>query len=241
MELSKPPVLAEEIDIGDQEFSWVRSLVRALVFVAVLTGGLLIIFLSPLKEYLGHYREITQQLAHMGMAAPALFVLGVAVLVFMGVPRLILCFIGGMAFGFFWGLLWSQIGTSIGFYAAFLFVRWGGRDLVLRCWPKLGRLAQRFKKHSLPAVILIRQLPVNGIFINLLLGLLPIRQVDYLLGTAIGILPEAIPCTLIGSGMGQSSLGKGLSYITGAMALLIVFWLFCGLLVRARRNKDIVL
>ncbi len=237
MDLSKDIILAEEIALEGEDFSLRRLIIKAGLLMTFLFASLIVIFFSPLRDFLSHYREITVHIGQMGVYAPLLFMFSVSILVFIGVPRLLLCPIGGMAFGFIWGLLWTQIGTLLGFYAAFLFIRWGGRDLILRYIPKLEQLARRFKHSGLPAVILIRQLPVNGFFMNLLLGLLPISHVDFLLGTTIGILPEAIPCTLIGSGAAQITFGRGFSYMTVAIVLLVLFWLLCGLFVKSARNK----
>jgi len=224
----------------EKDFSLRELFIKAGLLMAFLTACLVLIFLSPLRDYLSHYREITVRLGEMGGYAPLYFICGVAVLVFFGVPRLLLCPIGGMAFGFFWGLLWTQIGTLLGFYTAFLFIRWGGRDLVVRYAPKIGRLAKRLKRSGLPAVILVRQLPVNGFFTNLLLGLMPISHVHFLLGTTIGILPEAVPCTLIGSGAAQMSFGRGASYMTIAMVLMLVFWIACGIFVKTARGRNMI-
>jgi uncharacterized membrane protein YdjX (TVP38/TMEM64 family) len=240
MDLSKEIALAEDLAREGEDFSLRKLFIKAGMLTAFLLVGLILIFFSPLRDYLGHYREITARLGQMGGTAPLFFICGVSVLVFLGVPRLLLCPIGGMAFGFFWGLLWTQIGTLLGFYAAFLFIRWGGRDLVIRFAPKLVRLSKRFKRSGLPAVILIRQLPVNGFFINMLLGLMPISHVHFLLGTTIGILPEAIPCTLIGSGAAQMSFGRGASFMTMAMVLLLVFWIVCGIFVKMARSKNML-
>ena len=240
MDFSKEVALTEDLAQEEEDFSLRKLFTKAGLLLAFLLAGLIFIFFSPLRDYLGHYREITARLGQMGGAAPLFFICGVSVLVFLGVPRLLLCPIGGMAFGFFWGLLWTQIGTLLGFYAAFLFIRWGGRDLVIRYVPKLDRLARRFERSGLPAVILIRQLPVNGFFTNMLLGLMPISHVHFLLGTAIGMLPEAIPCTLIGSGAAQMSFGRGASFMTIAMVLLLVFWILCGILVKIARNRNMI-
>jgi len=240
MDLSKEISLTEDLAREEEDFSLRKLFIKAGLLTAFLLVGLILIFFSPLRDYLSHYREITARLGQMGGTAPLFFICGVAVLVFLGVPRLLLCPIGGMAFGFLPGLLWTQIGTLLGFYAAFLFIRWGGRDLVIRYIPKLDRLARRFDRSGLPAVILIRQLPVNGFFTNLLLGLMPISHVNFLLGTTIGILPEAIPCTLIGSGAAQMSFGRGASFMTIAMVLLLVFWIVCGIFVKMARNKHMI-
>ena len=58
-----------------------------------------------------------------------------------------------------------------------------------------------------------RQLPISGLITNLLLGLAPIRHLDFLVGTAIGLLPEAIPFTLVASGAVKLGGGEHIGYV----------------------------
>jgi uncharacterized membrane protein YdjX (TVP38/TMEM64 family) len=144
-------------------------------------------------------------------------------LVAAGMPRLLFCPIGGLAFGFWYGLLWTQVATLGGYYALFLFVRWGGGDFVLRHWPRVGRLKEHFHGHSAVLVVFaVRQLPISGLFINFLLGLSPIRHRHFLLGTAFGILPEAIPFTLVASGMFKLTGRNTPLYIAAGVGFLLL-------------------
>jgi uncharacterized membrane protein YdjX (TVP38/TMEM64 family) len=213
---------------------------KALVLLVVLLVGLLIVYLSPLKSYLGNLREIKVELARMGMAAPLLYTLGVSILVAFGFPRLFLCPLGGMAFGFFWGVVWSEIGTLIGSYAQFLFMSWGGHELTLRKKSTLNFLTQLFKRRGIPTIILIRQLPITGIFPNLFFALMRVRHFDFLVGTGLGYLPETIPATLIGTGMIQNSFKKSFGYISVAIILLMLIWVLSGMYARSARNKAMV-
>ena len=232
--------LTEEIKIDSEKISWSRPLVKGLLLLAVLCAGLLVVYFSPLNHYLRNIQEINERLKHTGMAAPLIYTLGVFLLVAFGFPRLILCTLGGMAFGFIWGLIWSQIGILLGTYVQFLFIGWGGRDLALRQKPSLSILAQLFKKGGIPAIVLLRQLPMPGIVVNIVLVLMSVRHTDYLIGALIGLMPQAIPSTLIGAGFIQQSFGKSFGYITGAIMLLMMIWLLSGVYVRYVKNKIIV-
>jgi len=232
--------LTEEIKIDSEKISWSRPLVKGLLLLAVLCAGLLVVYFSPLNHYLRNIQEINERLKHTGMAAPLIYTLGVFLLVAFGCPRLILCTLGGMAFGFFWGLIWSQLGTLMGSYVQFLFIGWGGRNLALRQKPSLNILAQLFKTRGIPAIVLLRQLPMPGVVVNVVLVLMNVRHTDYLIGALIGFPPQAIPSTLIGAGFIQQSFGKSFGYITGAIILLMMIWLLTGVYVRYVKNKVIV-
>jgi uncharacterized membrane protein YdjX (TVP38/TMEM64 family) len=77
-------------------------------------------------------------------------------------------------------------------------------------------------------VLLIRQLPIAGFYINMVLGLTHIRHGNFLLGTLIGILPEAIPATLIGAGVISLSPERSIAAISAAIVFFVVVWLAVG-------------
>jgi len=215
-----------------------RSAVRAAFSVLLVGGSVLIFCLPAFREQFGHIHEISAYLRSLGWAAPLIFIPAVAVLVAVGVPRLLLCPIGGMAFGFWQGLLWAQLGTMLGYYATFLFVRWSGRDFILRTWPRLSRYTRFSRKNGMISVLLIRQLPITGFYLNLLLGLIPLSHADFLLGTVIGILPAAVPATLVGSGATAFSSGDSKLYTLLAIAAGIVLWVLAGRFLAAfLKNK----
>lgn len=193
---------------------------KPIVVCGVIVLALAVVYFSPLKAYLQQVQEIKGQLQSLGLAGRLGYTVAVGVLVAMGVPRLIFCPIGGMAFGFVEGLGWTQTATLMGYYAIFLFVRWGGRGWVLRHWPRLGGVHEAFGAHPVVAIFLIRQLPISGLIINLFLGLSHVRHRHFLLGTVLGLLPEAILLTLVGSGAGKINPLHSVVCIVGAVFAL---------------------
>jgi uncharacterized membrane protein YdjX (TVP38/TMEM64 family) len=112
---------------------------RVLLFVSMIVLTLGLAWLTPLRSLFSEPQKISEELRALGPVAPLVFTLSVALLVTLGVPRLILCAAGGLTFGFLQGLLWSQVGTLIGSYGTFLFARWSGRDYLLQRFPSLSR------------------------------------------------------------------------------------------------------
>lgn len=214
-----------------------RSIRKDFIFISILVVLLIAAYFSPLKEYLKRAPELCSQINKTGPLAPLIFTFAVSVLVSIGVPRLLLCPVGGMLFGFMSGLTYCIIGTLIAYYIIFLFVRWGGKEFVLRHLPRLGGFSKIIKHGGIPAVILARQMPVHGMVINLLLGLSPVRHRDFLAGTFIGLIPEAVPCTLVGSGATQGTLGKASIYLIVAVVLLAALWL--GFKFHSARKKHV--
>ncbi len=211
---------------------------RRIAFLAVLLVVLLgTVYLSPLRGYLGRLEELRDTIRGFGLLAPLVLTVGVAVLVALGFPRLLFCVIAGMALGFWWGLLWTQLGTLLGNYALFLVARWGGGEWVRRYVARRSRLASLIHEEGILGVILARQLPVPGMLVNLAFGLLSLRHRHFILGTLIGQLPEAIPFTLIGAGVVKASLAKSAGLVGLAVALAALVWFGLRWFARKRRNK----
>ncbi len=197
---------------------------RKLVLLAGMAGVLLaVVYLSPMRGYLGRLR-VSEQVRGLGILGPLAFMLGIAALVAVGFPRLLLCAIAGMALGFWSGLLWAQLGTLLGNYATFLVARFGARHWAQRYLWRHARLQGWVRREGIAGVILARQLPMPGLLINLGLGLLPIRQRHFLLGTALGQLPEAVPCTLIGAGALQASAARSAGLVGLGAAAAVLVW-----------------
>lgn len=193
------------------------GIVNGLVFLAVLALGMVAYF-TPLKTWLGQGELIKAQLDCLGIAAPLVFSAATALLTALGTPRLLLCSLGGLAFGFAWGLAWSQLGTLLGSYATFLFMRWRGRGYTLDYFPRLRGFSQHLEGRGLLSVILVRQLPLNGFYNTVLLGLAPVGHRDFLLGSLLGFLPLGLTACLLGAGLIQGDWLKGMHYLALALA-----------------------
>jgi uncharacterized membrane protein YdjX (TVP38/TMEM64 family) len=212
---------------------------RTIKKAVVLLGGLLVLgvvtSLPPVRHViLDNQPRIKEFIHDCGPWAPAVFTASVAVMVMCGLPRLAFHFLGGALFAFWGGLLWSSLGTLIGYGIVFFAVRQLGlRELILRKYPGCEKLGAKLKHSTVPAVILFRQIPLPGMVTNAVLGLSPIRRREFFLGTIIGLLPEAVPMVLIGSGLRKEDLGLTVLYLFGASALFILVWI--GWAVHSRR------
>ncbi len=231
----KPPAKSEhELAEPTTSPSWKRVAALAIGAGILLT----VIYVSPLRTYLSHWHQVSQDIRSFGALAPLVLTLSVAVLVAVGFPRLLFCVIAGMALGFWSGLLWAQLGTLLGNYALFVVARTGGRDLLQRLLSKREHLHSTIQERGALGVILARQVPLPGLVINLTCALLPVRHTDFILGTIIGQLPQAIPCTLIGAGALQPSFGKSIGLIGLAVIVAILGWFGLRFAIRRRTLKQ---
>jgi uncharacterized membrane protein YdjX (TVP38/TMEM64 family) len=216
----------------------VRPRGRNLVWWVIAVGALLaLVYLSPWRAYLGRLGEVSEYLKGLGLLAPLVLTLAVALLVGAGFPRWPLCVIAGTALGFWSGLLWAQLGTLLGNYVVFLVVRLGSKEWAQRYLSKRARLQNVIQQEGISGVILARQMPLPGLLINLACGLLPLRQRDYLIGTIIGQMPLAIPCTLIGAGVLQASSKKSVVLIGLAVAAAVLVWVGLRYALRVQKRS----
>ena len=210
------------------------------ILFAVLVGLLMLTSLPQVRHFISENLPVLKQfIQDCGPWAPVVFILIVAVLVGAGIPRLAFHFVGGALFAFWGGMVWTCIGTMIGYTVVFLAVRQLGlRDSILRKHPAWQKLAAKLKHNTVPAVILFRQLPLPGIVTNTVLALSPIRRREFFLGTIIGLIPEAVPTTLIGAGFRKENLGLTAAYLFGAVAIFIVVWIVWGIYTRRAAAKE---
>jgi len=201
-----------------------------LVLAALLGLGGWLLYLLPYEDLPGWVERLGEATSAFGWYGPLLFAAASALLTGVGVPRLLLTGVAAALFGVLIGLAASLSGTLLGAWATFLLARWSGHEAGLDRWPRLRRFSGLLASQGVMPVLLIRQLPLSSFFINLLLGLTAVRTRDFLLGSLIGFLPEAVPVALIGAGLMQSDRALMLQYMLLGLvlliaALLLVRWL----------------
>ena len=176
-----------------------------------------------LRDLGDHLRSFSEAIGALGWAAGPAFVIIVAGLAAVGVPRLILCSVAGLTFGAVGGLILGHIAVLAGSYAVFLAARAMGPQHILARWPKLDRFLDVASRHGIASVLLVRQLPLPSFHINLLLALTPLSHRHFLIGSLIGFLPEGVPATLIGAGLVAQDTGSMFAYVAvGIVAVVVI-------------------
>lgn len=201
-----------------------KLLIMALVVVACIA----LVHFTPIQQFTND-QAWKREIQHLGIWASSLFFLISTGLIAMGVPRMALCALGGILFGFKIGFITGQMSALCGSYATFVFARWGGRDWVMKRVEKSKRLQDFVKKPSTFTIFLVRQLPIAGIIPNLILGLTPVKHRYFLLGSFLGYLPSSALVAAIGSGLGKGisreTVGHSIAQITLAMlGLAAISW-----------------
>ena len=214
-----------------------RESYRLLIGAVIVAGLVIVLHFTPLKQWLAEAQKLKAEIDDYGWKAHAVFIMGSIVGIALGLPRLVLCGLGGMLFGFVEGLLASQFAGVLGSYGAFLITRlWAPKEWVRRKLAKSEKLRGLLAHPSIMSIFIARQMPVPGIVPNVLLGVLPTRHRTFLIGTFIGYLPSNIPVALAGSSMGKETLNTAILQVSISMVALGVFSAFIVWLRRKYRD-----
>lgn len=201
-----------------------RETRRLLVGAAIVAGVVLALHFTPLKQWLLEAQSLKARIAEFGWKAHVVFVVGSIFGIALGLPRLALCGLGGILFGFIEGFLASQFAGVLGAYGAFLITRlWAPKAWVQRKLANSERLRVLLEQPSVGTIFVARQLPVPGLVPNVLLGVLGTRHATFLIGTFLGYLPSNLPVALAGSSMAKDSLPRAIAQVSVSMIVLGVF------------------
>ena len=207
----------------------------------VVVGCSFLIYAMPLKDVLNQSQQIKSWLAETGYAAPAVFTLAAALLTAIGMPRLLLCTLAGVIFGFTWGFVWSHFGTLLGAYGTFIFARWSGREYVQQKFPKIIALSQATQARGWRSVLFMRQLPISGLYNDILLGMSTVSHCDFWIGSALGFLPLGVTATLVGAGAIQADISHLAQYLGIATVAFFILTLSLKWILAQRQRKSMSL
>ena len=206
----------------------------------VVIGCSFLIYSMPLKDVLNQSQQVKSWLAETGYAAPAIFTLAAALLTAIGMPRLLLCTLAGVVFGFTWGFVWSHFGTLLGAYGTFIFARWSGREYVQQKFPKIIALSQATLARGWQSVLFMRQLPISGLYNDILLGMSTVSHGDFWIGSALGFLPLGVTATLVGAGAIQTDISHLAQYMGIAAVAFFILTLSLKWILAQRQRKNLV-
>jgi len=210
------------------------------LLIAVI-GCSFLIYSMPLKDVLNQSHQIKLWLAETGYAAPAVFTLAAALLTTIGMPRLLLCTLAGVVFGFTWGFVLSHFGTVLGAYGTFIFARWSGREYVQQRFPKIIALSKSSQARGWRSVLFMRQMPISGLYNDILLGLSSVSHCDFWIGTALGFLPLGVTATLVGAGAIQADMSHLAQYLGIAAGAFFLLTLSLKWILAHRQRKSLTI
>lgn len=151
-------------------------------------------------EYVTHFVAMNPELSALYLILAK--IIG-AILFFPGAP---LTLLAGATLGLYYGSVISLVGNILGASAAFFISRYFLRDYVTRVlytkYPKIQDYEGRFFSRGLLTVLFLRLIPLFPFnALNYLLGVTQVSTKDYLIGTAIGIIPGTIAYVYFGESL----------------------------------------
>ena len=200
-----------------------KFLLRGLLLIASLAALGFLIKTTALGDFLDK-TWIDSEVRGKGLAGSILFVAAGAAFTGVGLPRQVLSFLGGYAFGFMAGTALALLSTVGGCVGAFYYARFLGRQPVLARFPgRIRKIDAFLSDNPLSMTLLIRLLPVgSNLVVNLGAGVSGIGAAAFLAGSAIGYPPQTMVFTLLGSGINvEPSLRISLSVVLFVVSALL--------------------
>ncbi len=209
-----------------QSKSWIKKTVTVIL---VLAFALIAMNIHQLDKWFLSVESARQWILLHGVVKSALVFFGINTLVCaFGFPRLWSCAFAGVVFGEFFGLAVSLPSSLLGAWMTFEFGRnVGAKDLV-------GKISTRWKNTNHPSLspdllqtTLLRQLPIPGFVLTLLLSATPISRRIFLAGSALGFIPGAVIACFLGhtATTKQTLTSLGLTSLAILLIILVVAYL----------------
>lgn len=205
--------------------SFAGVVARSLLFAGGLSGAAIALNKLPIMDSL---RQPGGDAAHL-----ASFVAMGAVACAVGIPRQVVAFAAGYAWGIAPAILLAIAAQIVGCAANLFWARAVGRDFVRKhLGGRIARFDTRLAARPFAATLAMRLLPLgNNLAVNLMAGVTSMRVTPFLVASAIGYVPQTAIFVLMGHG---GRLDHG-TEICLAAALFIFSTLLGVVILRDRR------
>ncbi len=154
----------------------------------------------------GASKLLEQLSAEPSASSAAMLVVIGSLLCAVGVPRQIVAYAAAYAFGFWMGAALSLAAQMVGCVADFYWARlvgrkWAREKMARRWGGRLARMDDFLTANPFTATVILRLLPVgNNLAVNLLAGVSGVAAAAFMVGSAIGYVPQTVIFALLGGG-----------------------------------------
>ena len=213
-----------------------KSAVKVTV-IATLISILLAITLATLL--LGNYGAIIQNYLNTiipnTLFGALLFVLILTPAMAVGLPRQIAALSAGFLFGASLGIVLATISAVLGCLVTLILARKFFANIIERNYPQqLAKVSHFFSHNTFLKALIIRLLPAGSNFLtNVLAGTACSPVKPYILGSALGFIPQMTIFSLMGAGLQVN----GQQQLIISVILLVIALLLGGYLYRKTYNK----
>lgn len=179
-----------------------KSYLPGLVFLATLVAAAYAVR-SGMTDGLLSRAWIDREVRGKGLGGGLLFIAVGGIATSLAVPRHLVSFLGGYAFGLARGTLLALAATEAGCVLTFFYARAVGRPLVkARLGQRVARMEDFLATNPLSMTLLIRLMPWgNNLATSLAAGVSRVPPGPFLLGSLLGYLPLTFIFALAGSGV----------------------------------------
>ena len=217
----------------------VKKKKSAVTFTILATVLSLILAITVATIFLGNYRVNIQQFLNDLIPNTQLgaltFMLLLTPAMALGLPRQITALSAGFLFGASYGMILATISTILGCILTLMAARLLFTNLVLRHYPKpLAKVSHFFSHNTFLKALIIRLIPAGSNFLtNVLAGTAHTPFRPYILGSALGFMPQMAIFSLMGSGLQVDSQQQ----LIISVILLLIALLLSSYLYRKTRNN----
>jgi uncharacterized membrane protein YdjX (TVP38/TMEM64 family) len=201
-----------------------RFRLLGLALAVLIAGGLVWLLLG------GEVDAVQRAVAATGAWGPVVYVVLHVLLTLVPVSKNLLSGVAGALFGLAGGIAISWVASMLSAVVGFAIARRLGRETVAEMTgPRLARVEDVMRHQGVAAVVVARLTPVLPFtIVNYGAGVSAVSLRDFLVGTAVGIVPGTVGYAAIGASAGRSAGIFAASLVVGTL-------LFVGALVVGRR------
>ena len=204
-----------------------RVIFKGLGILASLVVIGYLIQLSGLSEMLDQ-TWVDKEIRGHGLKGELLFLAVGAFATGVGMPRQVVAFMGGYAFGFAYGTFLGTLAALLGCIGTFYYARLLGRSMVAKRFPgKVRKMDNFIRDNPFNMTLLIRLLPVgSNLVTNLAAGVSSAAALPFFAGSALGFVPQTAVFALVGSGIAldpvwRIGMGALLFVVSGVLGVML--------------------
>lgn len=219
----------EAMSRGVPAYRW-RPLLRALLLVAILAAGYLLLRMTPLGDYLTEERIIgsLMEIRSTPWAPGALLVLYI-VLAPLGGPMMVLIVIGSV-FGPVAGAVYNVTGMMLGAVSSYWTARLLGREVVTQFTGDRFRRAEKLlHRHGFWPLVQTRFLPLPFVAVNYGAALAGVNARRFFTASAVGLIPSTAIHSFFISHLIYAQGAERIEYGIGYLLVFVAFNLLIGI------------
>ena len=142
-------------------------------------------------------------------------------------PATLLTALSGALFGPFWGIIYTILGENLSANASFLVGKYFGKSLMQELTKKSRLLSFtdcKFRDHGFSATLVMRLTFMPFDMVSYMAGICDLKQIDFAIGTFIGIIPGLVTFVLLGSSFSDPK-NLALSFLMLLLGLTVSYFL----------------